>query len=183
LSNQFETIVNAHNDVKDPNRQHALEHKPAAAVITCSDARVAPALIFNQPAGSLFVCRVAGNTATPAVLASTDYAVAELGVELVVVLGHTDCGAVTAAANGHCDGYLAPLTRQICALATRGDNLNVDELTRANVQATVEALTSTETPTGCHAGAGNLLVQGAIYDLATDELHLIEPSVSNKGNQ
>jgi carbonic anhydrase len=71
--------------------------KPFAAVIGCSDSRVPPEIIFDQGLGDLFVIRVAGNIAGPSQIGSVEFAVANLGVQLVVVLGHSSCGAVIAA--------------------------------------------------------------------------------------
>jgi carbonic anhydrase len=75
----------------------ALGQHPLACVITCADSRVVPELLFDQSLGDLFVCRVAGNVVTPEITGSIDYAVDHLEVPLVVVLGHTRCGAVNAA--------------------------------------------------------------------------------------
>ncbi|MFP4129456.1 MAG: carbonic anhydrase [Halorhodospira sp.] len=70
--------------------------RPFAAVLACADSRVPPELVFEQGLGELFVTRVAGNIATPSQLGSLEFAAEELGVRLVVVLGHTGCGAVGA---------------------------------------------------------------------------------------
>ena len=71
--------------------------KPFAVVLTCSDSRVVPELIFDTGIGELFVIRVAGNVANTSSIASIEYAVAHLNVSLIVVLGHQNCGAVTSA--------------------------------------------------------------------------------------
>jgi carbonic anhydrase len=71
--------------------------KPFAVVLTCADSRLAPEFIFNQGLGDLFVLRVAGNIADPFVLGSIEFAVEQLHVPLIVVLGHEKCGAVDAA--------------------------------------------------------------------------------------
>ena len=73
--------------------------KPHTVVVTCSDSRVAPEHLFDQGIGDIFVIRVAGNILDKAEIGSIEYAVANLGSPLVVVLGHEDCGAVTAAVN------------------------------------------------------------------------------------
>lgn len=80
-----------------PTAEPQLEHHPIAVVLACSDARAPTELIFNQGLGDLFVIRVAGNVATQNEIASVEYAVAQLDVRLIVVLGHSGCGAVTAA--------------------------------------------------------------------------------------
>ncbi len=71
--------------------------QPFAAVIACADSRVSPTLIFDLEPGNVFVSRVAGNSLGTGTLGSTEFAIAVLGVKLVVVLGHSDCGAVKAA--------------------------------------------------------------------------------------
>jgi carbonic anhydrase len=74
---------------------------PLAVVLTCADSRVPPELIFNEGLGRLFVIRVAGAVADPVVVGSVDYAAEHLQVPLVVVMGHTRCGAVRAALDSH----------------------------------------------------------------------------------
>jgi carbonic anhydrase len=88
-----------HSPVEDP----AVRQEPFAAIIACADSRVSPTLIFDVKRGNVFVSRVAGNSIDTGTLGSTEYAIAVLGVKLVLVLGHSDCGAVRAAievANG-----------------------------------------------------------------------------------
>lgn len=88
--------------------------KPFAVVLGCSDSRTAPELIFDQELGSLFVCRVAGNVTDPVVLGSIEYAVEHLGSPLIVVLGHTKCGAVAAAlGGGHPEGNIGELIHHV----------------------------------------------------------------------
>jgi carbonic anhydrase len=81
-------------------KELAKGQRPFAVVLTCSDSRVGPELIFDQGLGELFVIRVAGNVTDPAVVGSIEYAVAELKAPLIVVLGHEECGAVKAALAG-----------------------------------------------------------------------------------
>jgi carbonic anhydrase len=148
-------------------------HRPSVAVLACSDARVPPTLVFDQPAGELFVVRVAGNTATPTALASLDYAVEHLGVDLVVVLGHTACGAIGAALAGACEGTYNPITGPICALARRSGISDPDELAERNVLEAVEAIARHHGPVGLAARSGELTVRGAIHDVRGGALHLV----------
>ncbi|MBI3408270.1 MAG: hypothetical protein HY040_07925, partial [Planctomycetes bacterium] len=78
----------------------AQRQRPIAVVLTCSDSRAAPEIIFDKRLGMLFVIRVAGNVTGPEVYGSIEYALAELKAPLIVVLGHTNCGAVGAALKG-----------------------------------------------------------------------------------
>lgn len=82
---------------------------PHTVVICCSDSRVSPDILFDQTLGNLFVIRNAGNIIDETALASIEYPIKYLGSKLVVVMGHSDCGAVTAAyENSELDGYLKP---------------------------------------------------------------------------
>ncbi len=87
------------------NGQH-----PFAAVIACSDSRVIPEAVFSADPGDLFVIRVAGNVLDSHQLGSVEYAVDHLGCPLVVVMGHTRCGAVHAALSSEPEGYIRSLT-------------------------------------------------------------------------
>lgn len=114
-------------------------HRPVAVVIGCSDARVPVEQVFDQPPGSLFIVRVAGHVLEPAALASILYAIRELEVRLVLVLGHQSCGAVCAALSGSADGALRPLVAPIVGrLALLGDEGRCeDAAVRANARAAV----------------------------------------------
>jgi carbonic anhydrase len=90
-------------DYSPVGEDRAHDQKPFAAIITCADSRVSPTLIFDVERGNIFVSKVAGNSIDTGTLGSTEYAIKVLGVKLVMVLGHSDCGAVKAAigvANG-----------------------------------------------------------------------------------
>ncbi|MFP4512738.1 MAG: carbonic anhydrase [Acidimicrobiales bacterium] len=147
------------------------EHRPRAAVLTCSDARVSPARLFDLPDGSLFVVRVAGNTATPEAVASLTYAVEELGTDTIVVLGHSHCGAVTAAVDDRVDPALSCLVDPIrAALDTAPDCTDLPCAVERNVAATVAVLRDDPGPLGAAIGAGRATVHGAVLDLATSAL-------------
>ncbi len=93
----------------------ATGQKPFAIVLSCSDSRVPPELIFDQGLGEIFVVRVAGNVPDPVVLGSIEYGVEHLKAPLVVVLGHERCGAVTAAveAEGSPEGNIGAILKEI----------------------------------------------------------------------
>ena len=87
---------------------------PFAVVLCCSDSRVAPEIIFDQKLGDLFVIRNAGNVVDDDVLGSVEYAVEHIGTPLVVVLGHSSCGAVTATCQGgELPGHILDLAKRI----------------------------------------------------------------------
>jgi carbonic anhydrase len=149
---------------------------PLAVIVACADSRVAPELIFDQGMGDLFVVRVAGNviSGTGASLkGSIEYAVAELGVQLIVVLGHSQCGAVQAAikhieANDALRGSLSDLVNLIkpAVAAVKGKPGNLlDNAIKANVEGGVERLKHLEPILADPVKQGTLKVVGAVYDL------------------
>jgi carbonic anhydrase len=116
---------------------------PVAAILSCSDSRVPPEIIFDQGIGSLFVTRVAGNTYTALVLESLEYAVKKLGVRLIIVMGHDQCGAVGAALQSYPERMAGPMLKNIypavkAAKAESGDKLT--NTINANAELVAKAL-------------------------------------------
>ncbi len=146
------------------------EQKPRAAVLGCADSRVPPTALFAQAPGSLFTVRVAGNTIGPMVLASLDFATSELAVPLIVVLGHSDCGAVKAALAGNRDRALAPVLVPISRALADGRPAYLDEAVRLNVMASMRALRSHRGPTGSAIRSGRVLLKGAVVDVVSARL-------------
>jgi carbonic anhydrase len=157
---------------------------PDALIVGCADSRVSPEILFDQGVGDLFVVRVAGNVVSNAgviVKGSIEYAVAELGVPLILVLGHTQCGAVKAALQ-HLDakdvlpGALAGLVDAIkpavvAAKGKPGDPL--DNAIRANVLAGVARLKALPPIVGPAVKRGTLRVVGGVYDLKSGAVAMI----------
>jgi carbonic anhydrase len=116
--------------------------KPWAIVLSCADSRVVPEAIFNTGLGELFVVRVAGNIANTSSIASMEYAVAHLGTPVLMVLGHQNCGAVTAAIKGGDNGpNLDHLLAHIKpALESAGEGATIDKVIRKNAELTAMAL-------------------------------------------
>jgi carbonic anhydrase len=167
----------------DISTQRRLElaqgQKPFAALIGCADSRVGPEHLFGAGLGELFIVRTAGNYLDDAGFGSIAFAVAQLGVPLVVVLGHEQCGAVAAAAAVVADNAQFPpaLTRMvqpilpaaIDARARRGADADlVDLAIHLNVSRVVKGLREASDPIiGDPVRAGRVKVVGAYYDLAT----------------
>ena len=103
------------SDVSQLKRVDALDNgqSPYAIIITCSDSRVIPENIFMTGIGELFVIRIAGNVIDEHQLGSIEYAASHLGAPLIVVMGHTHCGAVDAAINHDPEGYIKFITDKI----------------------------------------------------------------------
>jgi carbonic anhydrase len=157
---------------------------PVAAVLGCADSRVAPELAFDQGPGELFAVRVAGNFVNDDGLASFEYAVQFLGVPLLLVLGHTSCGAVDAAIKAmknrdKLPGHLPDLVRSIQPAVIRAerDRRGRDLLTDAiaeNVRLNVSRLKSAGPVLKRAVAEGRLGVVGATYDLATGKVALVD---------
>ncbi|MEZ5250555.1 MAG: carbonic anhydrase, partial [Ilumatobacteraceae bacterium] len=156
------------------------EHHPQVAVLTCADARIGPMALFGLEPGEAFVVRVAGNSATADVVASLTFAVEALGVDLVVVLGHTGCGAVAAAMAATTDVSYSPILAPIdeviewCAaqhdLDQPAEPLATSTVLRANVARNVARLRRDRGPLGAAIAAGRVDVRGAVVDLISGEL-------------
>jgi len=151
---------------------------PLAAIVACADSRVAPELVFDQGIGDLFVVRVAGNIvsgAGPTVKGSIEFAVGELGVRLILVLGHSQCGAVKAAIKhidsndalpGSIGDLIDPIRPAVLAAKDRpGDKLA--NVIRANVEKGVERLKGLDPILSKLAKTGELKVVGGSYELST----------------
>lgn len=161
---------------RDPERRRAVATKqaPWAAVLTCSDSRVSPELLFDQGLGDLFVVRTAGHVLDRGALGSLEYAVEHLGVSLVVVLGHSSCGAVTAAVGGArgpgaVGWVLAAIRPAIQAEAAENADA-VDTAAREHARLTAEAL---EAALSHAAAAGEVRVVPSFYDLVTGKVELL----------
>ncbi len=144
---------------------------PFAIVIGCSDSRVPAEILFDQGIGDLFIVRVAGNVVTPTQLGSVEFAVQQFGTRLIVVLGHTHCGAVQAAlqAQDSPDGALSPNLQAIVdciapAVAGAADPI------RANVMASVARVQADSTVIAEQVAAGQVKVAGAEYCLQSGEV-------------
>jgi carbonic anhydrase len=151
---------------------------PLAVIVGCADSRVSPELLFDQGVGDLFVVRVAGNVISGAgaiVKGSIEYAIAELNVPLVMVLGHSNCGAVKAAvkhidANDALPGAINELVKTIKPAVARAKRLKGDALANAiktNVELGVERLKSLEPLLAGPVKDGKVKIAGGVYDLRT----------------
>ncbi|HAT15574.1 MAG TPA: carbonic anhydrase, partial [Microcoleaceae bacterium UBA11344] len=157
----------------DQSRSRILElakgQHPFAIVLGCSDSRVAPEILFDQGLGDLFEIRVAGNVLDNVVIGSIEYAAAELGVPLLVILGHERCGAVKAALDGKpVPGHIGSLVAAIkpAVYATKGQPGDAwDNAVRANVKMSVNKLKALSPILAKAVKAGTLKVVGARYDI------------------
>lgn len=183
---RFATGVPAH--FQEDARRRAITARdgqhPFAVILTCADSRVPPELLFDQGIGCLFVARVAGNVARTDEVATIEYAVGHLGTRLVVVLGHTHCGAVTAVVEG---AGVSPNLRELVApigpavdsarinnLGAHGAEL-VELAIRANVRKTIADIHQLSPEISQLVASGRVQIVGAIYDIEAGTVEWLPP--------
>lgn len=156
----------------------AMAPRPVAAVVACADARVPPEIIFDQPLGSLFVARVPGAVAAESVRWALDIAVGAMGIELLVVVGHTQCLAVRGVIEQGVEGIGGLLRNQIFDAASRArarvapDRL-WDEAARENVRETADRLRRESPIVHSALAAGKLGVALALYGVEDGSLEVL----------
>ena len=171
----------------DDNKSNVPEQEPFAIVLGCSDARVPLEIIFDQGLGDLFVIRVAGNIVAPSLIGSIEFAAAGLGTRLVVVMGHSDCGAIAATLkeleqpSENRSPNLASIVDRISPaiepLVTNTDSIDqktlMEEAVRANVSASVNQLQTGSTILKDLIRKDGLQILGAEYSIETGKVHFL----------
>ena len=155
-------------------REVAPAQAPLAAFLGCADSRVPVEIVFDQGFGDLFVTRVAGNVASPEVIGSLEFGTAVLGARVLYVLGHTACGAVSAAVKGEeVPGQISTLFQHLrpAVRAARGD---AAAAVRENVRHQASLIAESSPVIARLVGAGRLRVAGGVYDLATGRVTPVE---------
>ncbi|MBZ9629992.1 carbonic anhydrase [Salegentibacter sp. LM13S] len=164
-------------NLQDKSRREELTkgQAPYAIVLSCADSRVVPELAFDTGLGELFTVRVAGNIANSSSIASMEYAVANLGTEIIVVMGHESCGAVTAAMSGGDNGYnLNHLVSHIApAIAASGKDAPVNDVVKKNAQLTAEELKTRSTIIKEAADSGKVKIVSAYYNLDSGKVDFL----------
>lgn len=161
--------------------------RPFAVIVGCSDSRMPVEIVFDQGFGDLFVARIIGNVCAPSVIASVEFAAAQLGTRLVVVMGHTRCGAVTAAVNTIASGAgpdsvhirsitdrITPHIEGLVRPGSAADNAVVREAVHANVRASADQLRHGSRQLEDLVIAGRVAVLGAVYELETGAVHFLD---------
>jgi carbonic anhydrase len=144
-------------------------------IVGCADSRVPPEILFDQGVGDLFVIRVAGNVisgAGPTVKGSIAYAVVVLGAPLVMVLGHSQCGAVKGALETK-ELAVPDSIRDLIGMVSTGGEKDLDRAIVANVRAGVERLKSVEPTLARYVETKRIKVAGAVYDLASGKVTMV----------
>lgn len=160
-------------------KEVSLGQKPYAIIVGCSDSRVPSEIIFDQGLGDLFIVRTAGQVSSFASWGSIEFANAVLGAKLIVVLGHTKCGAVAAACKvPDVPGHIVTLINAIkpaaqLAKSHKGDE--VENAVKVNVAMQVQQLQNLEPVLTKAVTSGDTKIVGAVYDLASGKVEFLEP--------
>ena len=163
---------------------------PFAVILSCSDSRISNELVFDQGLGDVFSVRLAGNIASINAIGSMEYACKVLGSKLIIVMGHTNCGAVTAACNGVKLDNLTPLLEQIqLAIQTSGlpveqrDCNNkefINDLALHNVFYNIDAILNTSEIIRNYVEESKVGIAGAMYNVSTGKVEFYTVEHKNK---
>ncbi len=173
-------------ETSTPSIREALAtgQKPFAIILACSDSRVPPEIIFDQGLGEIFVVRVAGNVPDPVILGSIEYAAEHFNCPLVVVLGHSRCGAVTAAveSQGHPHGNIGAIIKKIAPavkqarkdVKSAGKSDLVESAIDNNIKLVAKSLPRQSPVIRSLVDAGKVKIIAAKYDLDDGKVRLLE---------
>ena len=175
---RFSLSKQSHPHQSKERRQELVKgQKPFAIIVGCSDSRIPPEIVFDQGLGDLFVIRVAGNIVDDVALGSVEYAVDHLGTKLVVVLGHSKCGAVTATVQGGTPhGHIGSIIRAIkpaidAAKGLPGDL--TDNTIKANARLVADQIQYSDPILSEMARLGKIAVVSAYYNVESGEVHIL----------
>lgn len=174
--NQRFTNDSLENKLKDQTRRNELTsgQQPHTIVLSCADSRVVPEHAFDAGLGELFVLRVAGNVANTSTIASIEYAVAHCGSQVIVVLGHQACGAVTAAIAGGDNGEnLNHLLAHINPAIKESKSTDVTTVVKKNAELTALELSAKSKIIGDAVAAGTVKIVPAYYNLDSGKVDFL----------
>ncbi|HOZ78955.1 MAG TPA: carbonic anhydrase [Ferruginibacter sp.] len=158
---------------------------PFAVILSCMDSRTSVELIFDQGLGDLFSIRVAGNIVNNDILASLEYAVKYVGSKILVVLGHTECGAIKSAKQGVADGHITGLLKRINpsiskALLMDEEYKHSDKVAYANVENSLEEILNQSEIVRNMFKAGEIGLLGAVYNVENGEVDFFKNLTKEK---
>lgn len=150
---------------------------PFASILGCADSRVPTEIIFDQGVGDLFVIRLAGNVASQTAIGSLEFATSVLGTQLIVVVGHNDCGAVAAAVKGELlpgriGGFLKNIKPTVARVKDKTGDLEAN-MVIANIQYQAQKLAESSTILAGSIQTGKLKIVGGQYDLRTGKFTIV----------
>lgn len=163
----------------DADTLHGLSQRqsPLAAIVACSDSRVSPEIIFDQPLGSIFACRIPGNVATESSQWVVDMAISEFSVPLVMVLGHTGCLAIERVAEGSGWGLAGPLRTEIQEAVWKvgpAAREHQEAVVAANAMYAVNKLLESLNSLRSAVESGRCRIVAAVYDMKTGKVDVLD---------
>jgi len=163
-------------DYKKQMNETKTGQKPHSVILSCMDSRVPPEIVFDQGIGNIFVIRVAGNIEDDNVLGSLEYAVEHAGSKLIVVMGHSHCGAVTGAVKDVKLGHLTQLVDQIKPAIKSDPNApgTIDETAKNSVKITISDILSKSDIIREMVKEKKVAILGAFYDIETGVITFLE---------
>lgn len=180
---RFINNMRLHRDLLEEMTHTAAGQRPFAAVLSCMDSRTSGELVFDQGFGDIFSIRNAGNVVTDNVLGSLEFAAVVAGVKLILVMGHTNCGAVKGACDrvelGHLTGVLADIlpaveleTTETIERSSKNSSF-VQKVALLNTQHSMQQIVSRSPLIADLAETGKLSIVGALYDVATGKVNFL----------
>ncbi|MEW5767868.1 MAG: carbonic anhydrase [bacterium] len=175
---RFVSGIISQKDLSDAKRKELSKgQKPFAIVLTCSDSRVSPEIIFDQGLGTIFVVRVAGNIADPVIIRSIEYAAEHLDVPLLLILGHSQCGAVKATLE--LEGEACALAQKImpAVMAAKEKGGSEDEIIEAAIKENIKNVykdVMSSKVINHLVSEGRLKIAAGEYSLTTGHVEMID---------
>ena len=179
-NNRFVQNLKALRNLKEQVFQTSEGQYPFAVILSCIDSRVPTEIIFDQGIGDIFSVRVAGNIINEDVLGSMEYACKVAGSKIVVVMGHTKCGAVTAACNHVELGNITPLLQKIKpavvaveANVSKMNDKSIEDVAVLNVELSIDRIRKESSILSELEKEGTIEIFGAIYDVSTGKVNFL----------
>lgn len=183
-NHRFVNNLTANKDMQSLVQIIKDKQHPFASFLSCSDSRAPVELLFDQALGDIFSVRLAGNISSDKAIGSLEFSSKYLGSKLIVVLGHTDCGAVKAACDNFREGHIGeiinlirPAVRQEKTVLENRDSTNVEFVNKVcelNVRAQIDEIIHSSDIIQDMLADKQIGVVGGIYDLATGDVHFLQ---------
>ena len=182
---RFLNGLRMHRDPFDDIQQTREKQSPFAAIVACMDSRVSTEMVFDLGIGDMFSLRMAGNVVTDGILGSLEYATSVVGSKLIVVLGHSNCGAVRGACDHYRLGHLTPLleliepsvqsaARQVSAPHDSSNGTFVQQVAELHVQAAANQIARRSTVIAGLVSEEKVAIVAAMYDVQTGKVRFFE---------
>lgn len=178
---RFITKQNASRDLLQQVNETSAGQFPFAAVLGCIDSRVPVEVVFDQGVGDIFSARVAGNIVNEDILGSLEYACKVAGSKLILVLGHTKCGAVTAACKnvelGNITALLSKIKPAVDFVIKKDTEVNDNSIEQVSLQNIKQSITNIKAQSAIlkeMEANGDILIKGAVYDVANGKVNVVD---------